>query len=496
MENGERFVEVSIKVGNIAFLILQFYILLREEDAKKKYVSLFIFTAFCEVFYNLGYLFKIGGYEINLPYISIIITTLWGILLLAKRVISFHKKSVFALMTFYSFLVLGLLWRLISPSEIIGINHYVQVDSLATGGSMAKLEVSGYSFLILIRTILCSLSIACFGEIFNRKVFRKVLNKYIPIFKSAIVFAAVEFISNNFINPNLVRNIVIALFGRVSGAYTAPSFRGMFYSICLTCWEPSLANYALMFCVLGLLWNINAKNDKTAFFYVAVAVLMMIISMSLTGLLFAAMVITFILFKKNVRDKSKKIIVILIPVTIVTGGFLMLSFAGVQNYLTDRLVRTWKSIVYMTENPQSLSIFNVFGGASETVRFYSMFNNIYVWTKSPLLGNGLGTVSSTSGWISALANVGIIGIYLLLKFNKWISKKVGLLDYKIAAFLIGVLFTLQGGLTDIFCSTYYYLWIIFTSEIISNYKIKRKCEIMKQNNKKQEKILCEEVGQS
>ena len=485
--------EVSITIGNVVFLILQFYILLRKEGAKKKYVSLFIFSAFCEIFYNLGYLLKFGGYEVNLPYISIIITALWGILLCSKRIISFHGKY---LMLFYLSLILGLLWRLISPSEIIGINHYVQIDSLATGSPMVKLEVLGYSYLILIRTILCFFSLACFGENFDQKVFRKVLSKYIPIFRFIIVFAVVEFVSNNFINPNLVRNIVIKLFGMVSGAYITPSFRGMFFSICLICWEPSLANYALFFCVLGLLWNMNAKNDKKAFIYVLIAVLMMIISMSLTGLMFAAMIIAFMLFRKNVRDKSKKIIFMFVPVTIIAGGFLMLSSSGIQNYLIDRLVTTWKSIEYMAENPQSLSIFKVFGGASETVRFYSIFNNLYVWTKSPLFGIGAGTVSSASGWVSALANGGIIGIYLILKFYKWVSKKVGLLDYKVAALLIGTLFTFQGGLTDIFCSTYYFIWVILTAEIISNYKIKEKYEVMVQNNTEQEIRMNKEVVQS
>lgn len=467
--------KVSITIGNIVFLIMQFYIFLRKEGSKKKFASLFVFTAFCEIFYNLGYIFKIGGYEVNLPYISIIITFIWGIILLSKRMITFRGKY---LILFYLSMMLGLIWRIISPSEIIGINHNVQIDSLATGSSMAKLEVSGYSFIILIRTILCSFSLACFAEVFDNNNFRKVLGKYIPIFKFVIIFAVVEFLSNNFINPNLIRTIVIDIFGRSSGAYVTPSFRGIFYSICLTCWEPSLANYALLFCVLAILWNMNIKNSKKDIIYVVIAILMMVISMSLTGLLIALMVIALMLSRKNVRDKSKKIIFVTIPVIIIIGGYLVLSSSGVQNYITDRLATTWKSIVYMVENPQSLSIFNVFGGASEALRFYSMFNNLYVWTRSPFLGIGIGTVSSNSGWISVLANVGIIGTFLILKIYKNISKRVRLPDYKVAALLIGVIFTFQGGLTDVFCSTYYYMWIILTSEIITNYKIKGKQGVM------------------
>lgn len=477
--------KVSITIGNIVFLIIQFHIFLRKEGAKKKFVSLFVFTAFCEIFYNLGYIFKIGGYEVNLPYISIIITFIWGIILLSKRMITFRGKY---LILFYLSMMLGLIWRMISPSEIIGINHYVQIDSLATGSSMVKLEVSGYSFIILIRTILCSFSLACFAEAFDNNNFRKVLGKYIPIFKFVIIFAVVEFLSNNFIDSNLIRSIVIDIFGRSSGAYVTPSFRGIFYSICLTCWEPSLANYALLFCVLAILWNMNIKNSKKDIIYVVIAILMMVISMSLTGLLIALMVIALMLSRKNVRDKSKKIIFVTIPVIIIIGGYLVLSSSGVLNYITDRLATTWKSIVYMVKNPQSLSIFNAFGGASETLRFFSMFNNLYVWTRSPFLGIGIGTVSSNSGWISVLANVGIIGTFLILKIYKNISKRVRLPDYTVAALLIGVIFTFQGGLTDVFCSTYYYMWIILTSEIITNYKIKGKQGMMTKNG-----IRCEKV---
>ena len=459
---------ISVTIGNIVFLIMQFYILFRKEGARKKFLSLFMFTVFCEIFYNLGYLFEIGDYEINLPYISIMITFIWGLLLSAKKIITIRGKY---LLLFYIFLILGIVWRLASLSEIIGINHYVSVDSLATGSSMVKLEVSGYSFLVLARTILCSFSLSCFASCFNRDDFARIIRKYLPIFRFMIIFAVIEFFSNNFVDSNLIRTYVIKIFGACSTAYLTPSFRGMLYSICLTCWEPSLANYALFFCSLAILWNMNYSKKKVDKIYILVANLMMLLSMSLTGVIFVIAILALMLFRKNVRDKAVKVMFIAIPTAVIAVTAILISSSGIQDYIVNRLVITVQSIQYMIKNPQSTSIFGVFGGASETIRFYSMFNNLYVWTKSPIIGIGIGTASCCSGWISALANVGIVGIYLLLKIYKSVGKKLSLTDYRSAALLIGALFTIQGGLTDIFCNTFYIVLIIFASGIISNYRV-------------------------
>ena len=462
--------EVSITIGNIVFLIIQFYIFLRKEDARKKYVSLFVFTAFCEIFYNLGFLFKVGSYEVNLPYISTIVTFIWGIIISIKRIITIRGKY---LIFFYISLIIGILWRLVSPSEVIGINHFVQIDSLATGSSMVRLELTGYSFLIFIRTILCSFSLTFFAAAYEKNDFIKIIRKYVPIFKFVIAFAVVEFISNNLIDPNLIRNIVVDIFGRSSGAYLTPSFRGVFYSICLTCWEPSLANYALFFSSSAIFWNMNYSKRKNEYIFILVAALMMLLSMALTGLVFIMTIIALMLFRKNVRDKVVKIFFIAIPTGLITAGFLLISSSEAKVYIISRLVTTGQSIIYMIENPQSLSIFSVFGGASETLRFFSMFNNLYVWTRSPFIGNGIGTASSCSGWISALANIGIIGIFFLLKIYKGLSNQMGLKDYRLASLLIGAVFTIQGGLVDILCNTYYFIWIVLVAGIISNYRIKK-----------------------
>jgi len=466
-------VELSFNMGNVLFVFIQLYLLLRKEVVKKKFISLFTFAVFCEIFFNLGYLFKLGAYEVNRPYIAQVVAFLWGLLIVYKKIIVFNSRF---LLLFYISLIVGILWRLISPSRLIGINHDVPVDSLATGGSMVELKITGYSYIIFIRTILCSFLLVCFSRTFERNVFSRLVSQYVPIFKIVVIFSFFEFISNNFINPNLVRSIVIDIFGLSSGAYTTPSVRGGLYSICLTCWEPSLANFALFFCLLGILWSINVSKNRKDIIYIFISAMMMALSMSLTGLLFIATLLVIMMFRKNVRDKTLKVISILLPISIIGIAIVLLS-SNTLNYLTSRVSTTFSSIAYMFEYPQQLSIFNVFGGASETVRFYSMFNNLYVWAKTPLFGVGIGAISCTSGWISAIANVGIIGIIIYLMFYKEISKRMKLGNYRIAAVILGIAFTLQGGLVDIFCSTFYYAWIIIISDIISNYKTKEKSTV-------------------
>lgn len=456
-----------ITIGTLGYLIFQFYILFRREKAKEKFLSLFIFTSFCEIFLNLGYFFSYGSFEINYAYISIAICTFWGVLLVSRNIVKIKIKYS---ILFIGVLIVGIIWRCISTNEILGIDHSIDVDELATGTQLVPLKITVYSLIVFVRNVLLIFNLIVFVEVFDDLIFKKIIEKYLPFFRGIILFSVVEFILNNTLNPMLVCNIVRSVLGSGATAVQQPYYRGGLYSILLVCREPSLANYALMFCILTIMWHWTIyKNKKDQILFI-IGISMMLLSFSITGILFVMVLSAFLLVRKNIRDKFLKIIALLFGMFFLLFLIRSIMSREVILYFSTRIIRAVHFIKYIIQNPNSGTVFKSFGGASEVVRLYSIFQTFNVWISSPLIGAGIGTASACSGWVSALANVGVLGIYIWLAFFNKLSKKLSLKNYKITAIIFGMAFTIQGGLLDIFCYLYYFIWLILSAEIITNYR--------------------------
>ena len=75
---------VNISIMAFVFLMFQFLIFAKKKSRYKQFMELFFFTAFTEIFLDLGFIMTIANYEINFSYISIIISTIYGLFFLRK----------------------------------------------------------------------------------------------------------------------------------------------------------------------------------------------------------------------------------------------------------------------------------------------------------------------------------------------------------------------------------------------------------------------------
>lgn len=461
---------ILLSPAAVLFLLLLLAQLVKKTDSRTKYMSLVIFTASNELFLGIGGLFKIGTYEINYSYIATIVTLLYGVIHFGKRL---KSKDVNMLLVFWGIIIAGMIWRMISPGAIYSTDHTMVADDLFNGSkTLIKMEVTLYSWITLFRTLMFSIILMIFKNVYSEFSFNKVISKMIPFCKGYIIFGLVEFVINNIINPVLVRNIIIFLFGAGENSAAIPYYRAHLYTVLLTCREPSLAMYALLFCILMLLWKNNPKKKRINTVLVLIGTGIMVISLTITGLLYTGILILFWLSKHDKR-KVQKFAGIVVVVLLGGIAFVVGTNNGIKEYFLTRLQNALSLIRYVFDNLGSSSVFTAFGAGSEVVRAYSMLNNLGVFIASPLLGCGLGTATCFSGWITVLSNIGLLGVISYIGIQKRVLKKTCSKDYITSAIVFGVAFTLQGGIADILESMFYIIWVILGDRILQSYRTQK-----------------------
>lgn len=471
---------LSLKIGSIGYILYLIYMLSRKEGYKTKFMSLYIFTAFSEIYLQLGYLFTIGGYEINYSYVAVVLLFIVAI----YCQIMYKAKMPTWGAPFLIIVFIGVLIRMISPNKLYGVDHYTSIDNLFTisNPSLPLLKINSYSFISLVKTFLFVYSSVFFASIYQQDKFEKIILKYGTFFKGYTLFSIIELLVNNLINPKLIRNITLFIFGRQKTAAIIPYYRAGLYSTLLTCWEPSLTAYAMFFCLIGISWIHTKQKKKNDKLFMGMALFSMVSSLALTGILMAATYIIILLTKKSNRKKLAKIIpVIFISILLATSVILLSD--SLSEYFVPRFERSFVFIKkILLENPSFNSVTSSYGDVSEIVRLYSMWLCLQLLAKTPLFGTGIGTGTALSGFITLISNVGILGI---LAYNHIVKKffyRIGKKDFISAFIILCIPFTLQGGITDIVMSCYYFIWLILIYDILKYYKQQNLNEIETTNN--------------
>lgn len=449
----------SITIATLIFIFLQLYILIKPKH--NKFLHLFTFTAFTEIFMNLGFLFKLGSLEINYSYISVIITFIYGIIHLP---LSKYKKF-FPIIPFVIVIILGFLLRSVSSTPIYSTDHTIVADQLFMGGSLVRIRITSYSIIVLFKVMLFLFNLIMLSYFFDKMAFIKIMRNYCTFFKFYIILGIIEFLLNNFVNPTLFRNIILMIFGSSKSIVFIPQFRVGIYTVLLTNKEPSLCMYSLFLCSLGLIWE-NKLFKKHNHLYILISLLLMITSMALTGLLFVISLIIILLYKYLKKISFYRYVQVFLILVIMIAVFIIVIPSGLKNYYFGRFYNAFSFVKRAIKDPYDPYLFSNYGG-SEVFRIYSIINNSYAFSKSPILGVGLGTCTCFSGIVSLLSNLGIVGIICVIHIYKKSFRSMHLKHFKSCTFIIIIMFSLQGGLEDLIASSYIVIWMITMSMIFS-----------------------------
>lgn len=384
-----------------AFLIS--YILYSISNNKKnKYIALISLLVSLELFVNVGYAFKIGGYEVLYSELVLAVVVIYSFLLIWTRFTKLDIKTVILSLLFLCSIIITEATLLTNP-----LDH-----SIIRQGIMFFPQMSSYSFFISLRMIIIILiSISLKSELNEESIYEIV--KYIYKFGCFVMIVClIEWITKNLFNSNIITVLIMKIFGK--GEFTVLGLleRDGFYSIQGLMKEPSHLADAIYYSSIIII--ISDMSDKRCNNYLLFALLVLLLSRSFTALLYILCIFIIYLTKRHI---SFKFMIVFIPIVILL--FVTFIYSGSFEYYYLRVIN---SINVLKANDETLLL------TSEGERLTSIIYAFKIFTKRPLFGIGLG-MPYAYGFLSVfLASVGSFGFitWYLFVFNAFGNVKLNI----------------------------------------------------------------------
>jgi hypothetical protein len=387
--------QVTIAGLIVGVLILALWIRYRSSP-RELFQKLFLFSIVTGLILDVGYFAKIGSFEVVFNYGFSIV------LLLAAIKVFFAEKpdhrTIKWILLFSAEVIFGFLAAYLSKRVVTGVafdhswdDHFIQKVPLDT------LTVSVYQFTVMfLRILLFFVNVLAFRESCDRNWIvssAKVLQK---VSSAVILLWIVEFVCENSISPTLFRSWIIKIFGSSISTFAAPrQFLGVYVPL-LTLREPSNLSFVYFVLALNSLFYFQRTGKKTGIFMFACLVLFLITGASLSSAIYLVCLALAIL----ALSKKPSLVLVIYLLLLIPSIFAMEYLFG------DRLARIFASISSFGGDLRNLP------ATSEIIRLYSIYNNLVIFLRYPLFGCGLGMAYSFSGFVTSLANIGILGVFL------------------------------------------------------------------------------------
>jgi len=383
--------------GFLLFIFLTIYIIRNIKNPKLGNDLFFLSIVFLLIF-DIGYFAKLGSFTVEYNYVFSVINLIFAIYTLCfkKR----EKKDLIILFSFLAFLFISLLIPLVFNLKYLSVGFNNAWDIyFGTNLVMEEVGFSFHSVPMFARCVIFCLSAYAFSKnITKEDLFRysKILFK---VSNFVIVFAIFEFLFTNLIDEFFLRKLFFDFFGHSEATYILPKIIGNgIYLPMGFMREPS--SYARALFLLStnniLLLMFKYKNKKVIINLICLMILL-VVSKSLSAFIYLGTIIFIFLYLiKN--KKIRNYILLSIPVILIVLFFIM----------GDRINNILGVFSILDKMPSELT------QASETIRLYSIFNNLKYFIINPILGCGFGTIYSYSTLVTILTNIGIVGMLLYI----------------------------------------------------------------------------------
>ena len=389
----------SISFAGIVILILFVGTLyLYRKNISEQFQRCFLFSTFVSICANLGYVFLIGEYEVD---ITILMSVLMFFLDL-RIFMRYGAKNILSLN-----IILFLISIFFSTLPIVFFNIYERsvpfgIDWDPCFGANAKSFpvitsipfVQFFGMLLRILLFFCNimaLKTLHIGRLFVFKIIK--VSKIVAIVFISLSF--VEMLVANFVDQFLIRNFLINMFG---GSTTSTylhlrEFMGIYLPL-LTFKEPS----AYVMCVIFLLFceflSFKVYHNFRYFITCLFLIFLLIISNTLSSIIYLGCFLLIVFVSTNNK--------------VFKGIFIVLGIASC--FVFYSLYSSRIETIFDYINLLSIEDPSLLPATSEVIRLYSIFNNLKIFLKYPLFGYGLGSCYSYSGLITCLANIGLLGL--------------------------------------------------------------------------------------
>lgn len=398
-------------MGTILVLLMAVFCYLSGKNYQERKWNIFILTIAVSTFINVGTAFTayiIFTYSMVLQIIYLCIDLLHGKIIRLR----INRKDFYSFLFFIGSIAVGFAMLIIGVHNYLDIIPFsVSMDEVYMKTSSASKPVFGYSnisaFVILL--------IFCLFVFFSREFFvdderiQKTRKSFIYIFRAYFVCVIGEFILNNLVSPNLVRNVVMMIFGQSERGYAFSQQRNGLYSVNSLFSEPSYIIVSLFYYMLILRKQQKSNVDILWNF---VGIVALLLSGASTGLLLVPFAVISTIWsgkKPSLRIKiDLKKCFFLFAIGMATVSIIY-NQKEVLLLILDSVVQKLLAYIYKSVTNDYISgSIRQFGNSVVYAAFIDM----------PLWGYGLGTTRGYGIIPGALGTLGIIGCGAYCNFMK------------------------------------------------------------------------------
>lgn len=443
---------MQISILGIFILLASFLICLGlRKSFKKLYGGILFFCLFGSLIFDAGYLARVGSFEIEFNYYFSVLLFLFSlpeIYIERKRI---NKRMALVPLSFFLIAVIGAACSFLFHYSFQSVSFAQSWDPFFDNQDLVLPFVSfslrQFSMMIL-RFFLYFVNILSLSLYLSLDRLISLSKKMEVASFILLFFLFIEFIIENCVSPSLFRVILIRFIGASSSTVVVPRVFLKMYCP-LGFWrEPSNAAFGFFVFLLNELFLCFKKGNKKSFFLGLSFVGLLALSGSLSSLIYI-FVFSLVL---AIAIRKPKIVWPVWSTSVVMAGTL-----GFLFYKT-RIVNLFDNFSKFSLLPSSLP------QTSQIIRLYSIYNNLLVFFRHPFLGCGLGTLYCYSGLVTALANIGILGVLAwilsLYYFWSYFGKRSRIFSISIFVFSIAFVFTGHMGYFMYFEYSFYCIILI------------------------------------
>lgn len=417
---------MKIYIFSFVLLLLIGRCLIKKRNLKYTLLDLVVITVSVEMFIEMGNFLEIGGISISYATIMELITLIVAIILIVKnKIINKNLLKLFILLNLV--VVFGIGNLIINPCKILAGTSQITWDDFIRGSNLQYIGFNDYIIKQAIQLFIFLIILVAIYSSFSKEEYMKLLINISKYIKVMLLLGILEFVLKYVFKSNIYNISCELFFGRTTQAYNEITTRGSGYLLQGFTKESSHYAYVLMISVLMLL-AVN-RLSKSQNNWIAIAVFLMIASMSFSSYIFILAIVAFYIL--NWIQKSNQYI------RVLKWSFIILLVCGVTYCILCNLNNIYNSLEavgFLQRRIKSLiqelvAIFNgewmIQNGSlelSNKVRLGSIFETLKLIQYRPLFGVGICAATSHGSTTMLLSGVGLVGSYLWTRISFYSSK--------------------------------------------------------------------------
>lgn len=361
-------------IAGFFLFILCIYIYVHERNASDRFLSFVLLTLFFDLYANVGKIATIGNFELSYSDLVWLILILYSIFFALTNVcdgVSFLK-------------IVLLIISLVITLSIEAISPYLNDNFIR-------------SIVVSLRILAAVIVFDSLKQQIDERSYYKLCDDILILQKIIYFLAIIELITKYIFHSNIFIDTIIKVFGFGENQVNWIIQRGGLYTLQGLNKEPS--HYAIML-FFSTVMDILIWEKKKTDIYIIINMILMILSASLSGMLFGALII-YVLLHKQVKSTKGSVMLVLLILAIVM--FFIIPDMPITSYFNERVQNVLKIIRG-----------NNIGYTSDQLRMGGVLESLELFKKNPLFGIGAGNNVRTGAFFTLLSTIGLIGTILFL----------------------------------------------------------------------------------